>query len=105
MLAVVVALEQILPGQSVTVYSDSQYVIKGITEWIAGWKRNGWRTSSREPVKNAELWRRIDTLLSERNVRWQWVKGHNGHPGNEAADALARQGMKTGASPPEPALR
>jgi ribonuclease HI len=75
------------------VYLDSEYVRKGITEWIAGWKARGWRTADKQPVKNVELWQRLDTLNAAHDVTWKWVKGHSGDPGNERADALANRGV------------
>ena len=80
----------------VKVYTDSQYVQKGISEWIHGWKRNGWRTSDRKPVKNADLWRRLDALAAAHAIDWHWVRGHAGHAQNERADALATQGIPDG---------
>jgi ribonuclease HI len=77
----------------VELHTDSEYLKKGITQWIHGWKRNGWRTSARAPVKNADLWRALDELASRHDVEWRWVKGHAGHNLNERADELARQGM------------
>lgn len=79
----------------VVLYLDSQYVRQGITEWIRGWKAKGWRTSTGAPVKNAELWKRLDELVatSGHKIEWRWVKGHSGDPGNERADALANQGV------------
>jgi len=74
--------------------TDSQYVRKGITEWLANWKRNGWKTASRQPVKNADLWQRLDEQVARHQVRWFWVKGHSGHPENDLADALANQGVE-----------
>ena len=76
-------------------YLDSQYVRQGITEWIVGWKAKGWRTASGQPVKNAELWQRLDALVNQgpHRISWHWVKGHAGHPGNERADALANRGV------------
>ncbi|MFN0022575.1 MAG: ribonuclease HI [Parvularculaceae bacterium] len=74
-------------------YTDSQYLKNGITEWIRGWKRNGWRTADRKPVKNRDLWMALDALVADRAVEWRWVKGHAGHPENERADALARAGL------------
>jgi ribonuclease HI len=76
-----------------TVDTDSQYVLKGISEWIHGWKRNGWRTSGRQPVKNADLWQELDRLAAGHRIEWVWVKGHAGHPENERADALANRGI------------
>ena len=76
------------------VYTDSSYVQKGISEWIHGWKRNGWRTADKKPVKNADLWLKLDELAREHRVDWRWVKGHAGHPENERADALANRGVE-----------
>lgn len=76
----------------VHLYTDSQYVKNGINTWMANWKRNGWRTSQRKPVKNAELWRRLDELAAKHEIHWHWVKGHAGNPGNELADELANRG-------------
>ena len=76
--------------QRVTIYTDSQYVRQGITGWIHGWKKNGWRTADKKPVKNAELWQRLDTALARHHVTWHWVRGHAGHDLNERADELAR---------------
>lgn len=80
---------------TVALYLDSQYVRKGITEWIHGWKAKGWMTASREPVKNVELWKRLDALVHQggHRIEWHWVRGHSGHPGNERADALANRGV------------
>lgn len=91
--AVIKALEALKRHCRVRVTTDSQYVKKGITEWIARWKRNGWRTGSRSPVKNADLWRTVDALVSRHEVEWAWVRGHSGHPGNELADQLANRGI------------
>ena len=77
----------------VVITTDSQYVRKGITEWLAGWKRNGWRTASKQPVKNADLWQRLDELNQRHKVEWHWVKGHSGHRENELADLLANRGI------------
>lgn len=77
----------------VRLHTDSQYVKNGITTWINGWKRNGWRTADRKPVKNQDLWQVLDAARAERAIDWRWVKGHNGHPENERADALARAGL------------
>lgn len=78
----------------VDLYTDSQYVRGGITGWITNWKKNGWRTANKKPVKNIELWQALEDALSHHEVEWHWVKGHNGHPENERADELARQGME-----------
>ncbi|MEO9103130.1 MAG: ribonuclease HI [Burkholderiaceae bacterium] len=79
----------------VTLYLDSEYVRKGITEWIAGWKARGWRTAAKQPVKNEEIWRQLDALVADckHKIDWRWVKGHSGDPGNERADALANRGV------------
>ena len=79
---------------SVTLTTDSQYVRQGITQWIQGWKRNGWRTAAKKPVKNADLWRRLDQLVERHEVEWKWVKGHSGHRENEIADELANLGIE-----------
>ena len=77
----------------VTIYTDSQYVRQGITTWIHGWKARGWLTADKKPVKNVELWQRLDTLNASHDVTWRWVKGHSGDPGNERADRLANRGI------------
>lgn len=77
----------------IRLYTDSQYLKNGITDWIKGWKRNGWRTADRKPVKNQDLWLALDAATRDRAVEWRWVKGHNGHPENERADMLARAGL------------
>lgn len=81
-------------NDDVQIYTDSSYVQKGIQEWIYNWKKNGWRSSNKKPVKNQDLWQKLDTLNSTLNVEWFWVKGHAGHPGNERADFLANEGVK-----------
>jgi len=91
--AVIRALEALEPGADVDLYTDSQYVKNGIQTWIHGWKRNGWKTADRKPVKNADLWRELDVLNARHTVRCHWVRGHNDHPGNERADALANRGV------------
>ncbi len=91
--AVIRALEALKRPVSGRVHTDSQYVLKGINEWIHGWKRNGWKTASRQPVKNADLWERLDALSRQHKLEWVWVKGHAGHPENERADALANRGI------------
>lgn len=96
LLAVIRALEQLRQPSEVNVYTDSQYVQKGVSEWLSGWKARGWKTSTRQPVKNVDLWRELDALLeSGHRIRWHWVKGHAGHPENERADALANRGVPT----------
>jgi len=96
LLAVIKGLSALRRPCEVDVYLDSQYVRQGITQWIHGWKKKGWRTASGQPVKNVELWQRLDALThqSEHVTRWHWVKGHAGHPGNEHADALANRGVE-----------
>ena len=97
LMAAIQGLEALTRGRSAAVYTDSTYVQKGITEWIAKWKRNGWRTAARKPVKNEDLWRRLEAAMESHDVDWHWVKGHAGHPENERADALARQGAEQAA--------
>jgi len=95
MMAAIKALEAINPKfkGSVTLWTDSTYVMKGITEWIHGWKKRGWKKSDKKPVVNKDLWQQLDVLNAERDVTWKWVKGHAGIDGNERADELARAGM------------
>jgi len=93
LMAAIEALRSLKGPSNITIYSDSKYVIKGITEWIHGWKKNGWKNASRKPVANDDLWKQLDTQAARHQVIWQWVKGHAGHPGNERADELARQGV------------
>ncbi|MEN5179280.1 ribonuclease HI [Comamonas odontotermitis] len=95
LMAVIQALEALKRPCDVALYLDSQYVRKGITEWIAGWKAKGWRTASKEPVKNVDLWQRLDALVhgGAHRISWHWVKGHAGDPGNERADSLANKGV------------
>nr|WP_306252843.1 ribonuclease HI [Parvularcula sp. IMCC14364] len=94
MMAAIKALEQLPAGEAVTLHTDSTYVMKGITEWIKGWKARDWKNSQKKPVKNKDLWLVLDELVSTRQVTWKWVKGHAGNKGNERADALANQGME-----------
>ena len=91
--AVIEALRALKRPVRARVHTDSQYVQKGISEWIHGWKRRGWKTADKSPVKNEDLWRALDDLARGHRVEWLWVKGHAGHPENERADALARQGV------------
>jgi ribonuclease HI len=93
MTAVIRALESLASGTDVALYTDSQYVKNGIETWIHGWKKNGWKTADRKPVKNSDLWRELDTLAARHRISWHWVRGHNAHPGNERADALANEGV------------
>ena len=94
LLAAISALEALERPSAITVVTDSAYVKNGIAGWIEGWKRNGWRTADKKPVKNEDLWRRLDEARARHRVRWEWIKGHAGHPENERADELARAGMK-----------
>ena len=91
--AVIRALESLSRGCDVDLYTDSQYVKNGIQTWIHAWKRNGWKTAGKQPVKNADLWRELDAVAGRHSIRWHWVKGHSDHPGNERADALANLGV------------
>jgi ribonuclease HI len=91
--AAIRALESLSRPCTVDLYTDSQYVRGGITEWLAAWKRNGWRTASRQPVKNQDLWEALDVAAARHTVRWHWVKGHSGHPENDRADALANEAI------------
>lgn len=95
MMAVIEALSALKRPCHVILFVDSQYVLKGMTEWLHGWKAKGWRTAAKQPVKNVDLWQRLDALVhqSEHRIEWQWVKGHAGDPGNERADALANRGV------------
>jgi ribonuclease HI len=93
LMAAISALEALARDTEITVVTDSAYVKNGVTEWIHGWKRNGWRTAGRDPVKNADLWQRLDLAQQRHKVVWRWIKGHAGHAENERADALARAGM------------
>lgn len=94
MMAAIVALETLERPATLTIVTDSAYVKGGITSWMFGWKRNGWKTSARKPVKNVELWQQLDAAQAPHNITWEWVKGHAGHPENERADELARAGME-----------
>ena len=91
--AAIRGLEALKRPVAATVHTDSQYVLKGISEWIHGWKRNGWKTADKKPVKNADLWQILDALAAGHDVEWVWVKGHAGHPENERADGLANRGI------------
>lgn len=91
--AAIQALENLKRSCCVVLTTDSQYLRQGITEWLPNWKRRGWRNAERKPVKNADLWQRLDTLAMHHEIEWRWVRGHNGHPGNERADRLANQGI------------
>jgi ribonuclease HI len=93
LLAAITALEALTRPSDVDLHTDSQYVKNGISTWIHGWKRNGWKTADKKPVKNADLWQRLDDVCDLHKVTWHWVKGHAGHDENERADELARMGM------------
>ena len=93
LLAPIEALKKIPKGSKVEIFTDSKYVKSGITEWIHNWKKNGWKTSARKPVKNADLWQELDELVEQFSIEWTWVKGHSGHRENEIADELANHAM------------
>jgi ribonuclease HI len=93
LMAVIRALESLKGPSEVRVFTDSQYVQKGISEWIHSWKRKGWKTADKKDVKNVDLWKELDALASRHRVEWRWVKGHAGHPENERADRLANKGI------------
>ena len=95
LMAVIRALEALKRRCQVRLHTDSQYVQLGISKWIHGWKKNGWRTADKKPVKNADLWRQLDELAAQHEIEWLWVKGHAGHDGNERADELANLGVAT----------
>lgn len=96
LMAAIAALEALTRPCEVTLFTDSQYLRQGITEWLAGWKARGWRTADKKPVKNEDLWRRLDLARAHHRVQWKWVKGHAGDPLNERVDALARRGLEEG---------
>ena len=93
LLAVIRALESVKRAVPLIIHTDSQYVQKGISEWLPGWKRRGWRTADKKPVKNLDLWQRLDELASQHQIEWRWVRGHSGDVGNERADVLANKGV------------
>jgi len=93
LMAAIQALENLKRESKVILTTDSQYVRKGITEWIANWKKRGWKTASKQPVKNKDLWQRLDKAATQHRVEWHWVRGHTGHPENERADELANKGI------------
>jgi len=93
LMAAISALEVLERASELTIVTDSTYVKNGVTGWIHGWKKNGWKTAAKKPVKNVELWQRLDEAQARHTVNWEWVKGHAGHPENERADELARAGM------------
>ena len=91
--AAIAALETLKRTCKIHLHTDSTYLRDGMTSWIHNWKRNGWRTTAKKPVKNVDLWQRLDEAIQSHDIQWHWIKGHDGDPGNEAADALARQGL------------
>ncbi|HSH66427.1 MAG TPA: ribonuclease HI, partial [Bacteroidia bacterium] len=93
LMAAIMALEELKRGCKVRLTTDSQYVMKGITEWLANWRRRGWKTADKKPVKNADLWQRLDEAARRHEVEWAWVRGHNGHAENELADQLANRAI------------
>ncbi len=95
LMAAIAALEALKRKSEVRLVTDSVYVRDGVTKWIHGWKKNGWKTAAKKPVKNEDLWRRLDAVASKHSVEWEWVKGHAGHPENERADQLARDAILT----------
>jgi len=101
LMAVIMALEALKRPCHVFLHADSQYVLKGMTEWLVGWKAKGWKTASKQPVKNVDLWQRLDALVASagHKIEWRWVKGHNGDPGNERADELANRGVEQAMRP------
>jgi ribonuclease HI len=94
LMAAIAALESLREACAVTLYTDSVYVKQGLNEWLPGWKARGWRTADKKPVKNQDLWQRLDAAAARHQVDWHWVKGHAGNPGNEAADRLANEGLE-----------
>ncbi len=105
LMAAIAGLECLKRPCSVDLTTDSQYVRQGITQWLVNWKRNNWRTSNKEPVKNQDLWQRLDAACQPHEVRWHWVKGHAGHPENERCDELARVAATEQATQPDPGFR
>ena len=101
LLAPAAALECLTEKCEVDITTDSQYVKNGINQWIINWRKNGWRTADKKPVKNADLWKRLDAAVKQHNVTWHWVKGHSGHPENERCDQLARQAAESPSLPDE----
>lgn len=95
LMAVIKALGALKRPCHITLHTDSQYVLKGITEWITGWKAKGWKTASKAPVKNVDLWQQLDEARNIHEIEWRWVRGHTGHPGNERADQLANRGVES----------
>lgn len=95
LMAVIEALTALKRASRIVLHIDSTYVMKGITEWILGWKARGWKTAAKEPVKNVDLWKRLEALVAPHEIEWVWVKGHSGHDGNERADKLANKGVES----------
>ena len=93
LMAAIMALETLKRSCHIDLYTDSKYVMQGITEWLPGWKAKGWKTAAKKPVKNADLWQRLDSATTRHTITWHWVKGHSDHPDNDRADALARSGI------------
>jgi ribonuclease HI len=93
LMAAIIGLESLNEPRSITLTTDSKYVMHGITDWIENWKRRGWKTAAKKPVKNEDLWRRLDQARNQHEINWQWVKGHSGHRENELVDALANKGL------------
>lgn len=93
LMAAIIGLESLQEPSSVNLTTDSKYVMNGITDWIDNWKKRGWKTAAKKPVKNEDLWRRLDAVSQQHEINWQWVKGHSGHRENELVDALANQGL------------
>jgi ribonuclease HI len=93
LMAAIQGLEALKIACDIRIHTDSKYLLQGITEWLAGWKSRGWKTASKQPVKNEELWRRLDAAIEPHQIEWVWVKGHSGDPGNERADQLANRGV------------
>ncbi|KGD65704.1 ribonuclease H [Alcanivorax nanhaiticus] len=93
LMAAIAGLEALRTPCKVVLTTDSRYVMDGITQWMANWKKRGWKTASKQPVKNVDLWQRLDAAAAPHEIEWQWVKGHSGHPGNERADELANKGI------------
>ena len=94
LVAVIEGFKFIQQNMDIIITTDSQYVKNGINQWIINWKRNGWKTASKKPVKNKDLWVKLDSLVQDKNIEWKWVKGHSGHPGNEKADQLANEAIE-----------
>ena len=102
LMAAIQALEALQRPTTVSLHTDSKYLLDGITKWVQGWQRNGWKTAAKKPVKNDDLWRRLTEAIRPHDVDWVWVKGHAGDPGNERADALARRGIEEAAGVAQP---